>query len=50
MIDSPSGRVNMVPTEIATVGRTTGYSVMLGDTLAVLAEDTIGIEITLEPF
>ena len=50
MIDSPSSGMDMFPTEIATIGWTTGYAVMFRDSLAIVTGDTIGIEIILEPF
>ena len=41
--------MNVVTAIIARVGRATRHSVMLGHTVALLAKDAIGIEVTLEP-
>jgi len=39
----------MVAAIVARVGRATRHSVMFGHTVALLAKDTIWIEVTLEP-
>ena len=41
--------MNVVTAIIARVGRATRHSVMFGHAVALLAKDTIWIEVTLEP-
>lgn len=50
LIDGARCGVNMVSAVIATVGASTGYLMVLGDSLTVFTEDSIGIEEVLEPF
>src|SRR4029077_21107185 len=43
-------RVNVVPAEIATIGRALGNTMILCHSVTVFAKDAIGIEMGLEPF
>jgi len=50
VIDRVRSRMNVMPTELARIGFTRYYFVMLRDRVARLAKDTIGIKVVLQPF